>query len=155
MLFRSEEKREKAILREDPADVHKTVRDLRMDLWRKHFALGGANGLVQPASEMASLIEKPAAKSTIQTLKQLAANNARSYREVFPFVPWSDSESKTPSGASLWPVCPRGIDGNQAEMLSKNMPFHDDFWLPGGPLAKAPSGLKGHFVKLQIGRAHV
>ena len=42
------------------------------------------------------------------------------------------------------------MDGKRTDVLIKNMPFQVEFWLPGGPLAKAPSGLKGHFVKLPL-----
>ena len=89
VLIMDDVERKKAILRDEEVYVHKEVRKLRMDLWQKHFALGGANGLVQPASEMGSLIEKPAAASTIQAIKQLAADNATKYHEAFSFVPWS------------------------------------------------------------------
>ncbi|HAP00180.1 MAG TPA: hypothetical protein DCQ83_09075, partial [Fibrobacteres bacterium] len=46
VLIMDDVERKKAILRDEEVYVHKEVRKLRMDLWQKHFALGGANGLV-------------------------------------------------------------------------------------------------------------
>jgi len=151
VMIMDDAQREKAVLRDEAVDVHKVVRQLRMDLWKKHFALSGTNGLVQPASEMAALIERPAASATIEKIQAFALTNAQRYHEAFNFVPWSDdSNPKNPIGASLWPVCTSHIDADRAAALSSQMPFHDEFWLPGGPVAKAPSGIKGHFVKLPL-----
>lgn len=151
VLIMNDANRATATLGDRPAQVHAVVRKLRMDLWTKHFALGGAHGLVQPASEMKSLIERPAAKETIQKIKALALANSREYNKVFPFVPWSvDRQNDNPKGASLWPICPRDADANKAAALSAEMPFHEEFWSKTGPTAKQPSGLKGHFVRLAL-----
>lgn len=150
ILVMDDAERETVTLRDRPSQVHKVVRKMRMDLWKKHFALGGANGLVQPASDMSALIERPAAEATIAKIKDLAATNAELYRQVFPHVPWSGTDPKNPSGASLWPVCPKGTTALQALTLATQMPFHDDYWATNGPTARSPSGVRGHFVQLPI-----
>jgi len=139
--------RETATLRDRSTTVNPMARKLRMDLWKKHLAFSGNNGLVQSAAgDMSSLIEKPAAGATIDAIQDLAKANAATYEKAFPFVPWSSREQ----GASLWPVCPPGTTGEQAADWAAKMPFDERFWLPNAPAANAPSGIKGHFVKLPL-----
>ncbi|MFT3734548.1 MAG: hypothetical protein QM776_05950 [Rhodocyclaceae bacterium] len=144
VLLMDDQNRETATLRDRPTTVHATVRKLRMDLWKKHFALKGPNGLVQPASEMAALIERPAADATISTIRNLSEANADQYRAAFPFAPWSESETQS---ASIWPVCPPGATHEAASKLERNMPFHKEFWSPSANETKTPK-LTGHFVRL-------
>ena len=151
VLIMNDANRVTAPLGERPAQVHAVVRKLRKDLWTKHFALGGAHGLVQPADEMKALIERPAAKETIQKIKALALANSRAYNKVFPFIPRSEDDSRDGAkGASLWPVCPPDADAYKAAEVSKKMPFHEEFWSENGPTAKQPADIRGHFVKFAL-----
>ncbi|MES2318389.1 MAG: phospholipase D-like domain-containing protein [Pseudomonadota bacterium] len=149
-------KKTKKQLRDATTHVNALARNLRVNIWRKHFALDRklepherANSIVVAATEMEAMIELPAADATIKAIQKLARRNAEIYVETFPHVPWSTTNDEgTENGASIWPVCPKGIGAEKAEKLASLMPFHKDFWLPPKVPVKAPVGIRGFFTKL-------
>ncbi|RFP19334.1 MULTISPECIES: phospholipase D-like domain-containing protein [unclassified Duganella] len=138
---------EKKTIGKNVTHVNTLARKLRVDIWKKHFALSAEKtGIVEPAKSMEALIERPAAEETIKEIQSLAKYNAQAYSEAFPHIPWSIDEP--PKGASIWPVCPPGISAEKAGRLSVKMPFHDDFWLPENKNSARPAQIKGFFTKL-------
>jgi phosphatidylserine/phosphatidylglycerophosphate/cardiolipin synthase-like enzyme len=149
MLFDSE--KEQKTIGDNIRHVNKLARKLRVDLWKKHFALVGANDIVKAATEMAAFLERPAAAATIKAIQELAARNSEIYVKTFPHVPWSKTDSDdVRTGASIWPVCPKGASAARAATLSELMPFHDDFWRKSKASLDAPKGIKGFVTKLPI-----
>jgi phosphatidylserine/phosphatidylglycerophosphate/cardiolipin synthase-like enzyme len=148
MLFDSAQ--QKKTIGDITTTVNTLARKLRVDLWKKHFALTGANDIVLAATEMKSMIERPAAEATIKAIQALASTNANIYAETFHHVPWSKTNVQTreETGASIWPVCPKGASTEMAAERSRLMPFHNNFWLPSTIPVKAPEGIKGFFTKL-------
>ncbi|GJI95431.1 hypothetical protein RugamoR57_21490 [Duganella caerulea] len=147
---------EKKTLREQVTSVNPLARRLRVDLWRKHFALTGkGNDIIKPATEMEALIEKPAADVTIQTIQSICSSNAEKYQAVFPFTPWSiprtapDQETQQ-YGASLWPVCPLGSPAETAAKLAAKMPFDENFWTTQEVQFMKPQGLRGYFTAFPV-----
>jgi phosphatidylserine/phosphatidylglycerophosphate/cardiolipin synthase-like enzyme len=147
MLFDNE--KEKKTISKYICCVNTLARQLRVGLWRKHFALDGANEIVKAAKDMTAFIERPAAEATIKAIQKLASENAEIYEKVFVHVPWSKTNGLTgkQTGASIWPVCLMGAD---APERAKLMPFHNDFWLPENVSLIEPKGITGFFTKLPI-----
>lgn len=139
-------------LRDVTTRVNTLARQLRVDLWSKHFALKAANKIVLAATEMKEAIELPAATATIKAIQALASSNAAIYAATFPHVPWShtNKDSGEQTGASIWPVCRKGASEKEAGERSRLMPFHQDFWKASAVKAKAPEGIFGFFTKLPI-----
>ncbi|MES3021382.1 MAG: phospholipase D-like domain-containing protein [Pseudomonadota bacterium] len=133
--------------------VNAVARKLRVDLWTKHFAMAnGANDIVQAASEMKDFIERPAAAATISAIQRLASSNSEIYQDAFPHIPWSHTNktTKEENGASIWPVCPIGINAKKAGESRHLMPFHEIFWSHTNSGIRAPEGIKGFFTKLPM-----
>jgi phospholipase D1/2 len=145
MLFDS--KQVQKPLRDRVTHVNDLARNLRMDLWKKHFAIGLGDGIVSAATEMIPLMETPAAEATIKAIQKLASRNADIYAKTFAHVPWSKTVNGKGDGASLWPVCPRNATPDDADRLAKQMPFHAEFWKSQVRI-KAPQGLRGFFTQL-------
>jgi phosphatidylserine/phosphatidylglycerophosphate/cardiolipin synthase-like enzyme len=151
MLFDCEQ--EMKTICDTVTSVNPLARRLRVDLWKKHFALtGGGNEIVQPAKEMMALIEKPAAQATVNAVRRICLANAKSYRSSFPFTPWSAPQTANDEliGASLWPVCPKGSSAETAAKLSVKMPFDEKFWTTDEMQFKRPEDLKGYFTMLPV-----
>lgn len=154
MLF--ENKAIRKPLAEATTHVNELARTLRINIWRKHFALDRKldssekdNSIVMAATEMEAVLELPAAEATVNAIQKLARRNAGIYVETFPHVPWSKTnEDGSETGASIWPVCPKGASAEQAAKCANLMPFHEDFWVAQKVPVKAPSGIKGFFTKL-------
>jgi len=122
----------KAPLRDKEVYVTPLARDLRMRLWRKHFAFDGGNDVVGSAEErLGGLIERPASSETIAAIRSIAVGNAVAYQSAFDFIPRSDFPRGTGSG--IWPPL-RGSAGGSDVGLSlvfdsqKRMPFSLDYW---------------------------
>jgi phosphatidylserine/phosphatidylglycerophosphate/cardiolipin synthase-like enzyme len=148
MLFDTAE--EKKTIRDRVTTVNTLARELRVNLWKKHFAItGGGNEIVKPADAMEALIERPAADETIAAIQKIALDNANIYTDTFPHVPWTKTSIKqVQTGASIWPVCPSNTSAENARIGSAKMPFHDDFWKKNAPRVNAPGGIKGYLTKL-------
>lgn len=149
MLFDCEQ--EKKIICEKVTTVNPLARKLRVDLWKKHFALtSGGNNIIRPAEEMFTLIEKPAAEATVQAIQNIARLNAGNYHKAFPFTPWSGTEKTAGlrDGCSLWPVCPKGSSAVDAAKITAKMPFDEKFWTSEEVNFSKPLGLRGYFTML-------
>jgi len=139
----------------NPIKVRTLAHQMRVDLWKKHFALEGGNDVVQAASELASLVDKPAHPATWQAIQKIASANLTSYKASFNWVPDDNS--------SIWPVWDKKQNAIVAEISRKDyeavqsavgpfenkMPFSKEFWKK--PLAvKKPSGIKGFICALPL-----
>lgn len=93
------------------ANVHR----LRVRLWKKLFGLMGGT---HPATALAAVIEKPAAKDTWEAIQRVAQANALAYQKAFPFL--AKVEGKP---SSIWPTW----DKSTRRLLS-HMPFNERFW---------------------------
>jgi phospholipase D1/2 len=133
---------------------------LRVDLWKKHFALQGANGIVQAASGLSSMLDKPHDPVTWAAIQAVADTNLQAYATAFPWTP-KDKSSIWPA----WPptVVPAGPKDNSKEEKFKaykraqdigkpfvgQMPFSEEFW-KSPPKSKAPSGIQGFICALPM-----
>jgi len=94
-------------------DVGQVVHDLRKRLWKKHFGL--TDGAKRPASQLAGVLDQPAAQATWQAIQAVAESNGRAYSGAFKFVP------KTEAFSSIWPTW-------SGDRLQYHMPFNERFW---------------------------
>lgn len=144
-----------------PVKVRKLAHQLRKDLWKKHFALAAGNGLVQPASELASRLDKPHDPATWAAIQRIAKANMAAYAAAFPWVPRN--------GVSIWPVWPKKVKPKSAlkdappeekqqaydaaiamgTPYGAQMPFSKDFW-KRAPAASAPAGIRGYICELPM-----
>lgn len=134
-------------------EVMKFGHELRKALWRKHLGLtSGGNGVVKPASSLATMVDKPSAPETIKAIQELAAGNQASYEKTFGFVPRNlQARSPNKESASIWPVVNRDKDvpDEAIEAYVNRMPFSDAFW--ESKLAQAkPIGIQGFFTALSV-----
>jgi phospholipase D1/2 len=145
--------------------VRKLAHELRVNLWRKHFALHGGNDVVQPASELESMLDKPADPATWQAIQRIAAANLSAYVGPFAWVPGNQK--------SVWPSWPYGakaervtgadnsniqnrlrlkqykLDHEFGVQLERRMPFSKDFW-KNPPAATKPAGIKGFICAIPL-----
>jgi phospholipase D1/2 len=130
--------------------VSAVVHDLRMRLWKKIFGLMGA---ANPASSLASLIDKPAAPGTWKAIQELAHANALAYQNAFIYLPRINGKP-----SSIWPTWDAST-----RKLGSFMPFNETFWRAGNIREKAatwdakilareaaPSGVQGFIVGLPL-----
>jgi phospholipase D1/2 len=130
--------------------VSAIVHDLRLRLWKKIFGLMGA---ANPASSLASCIDKPAAPATWKAIQELAHANAVAYQNAFKFLPHVAGDP-----SSIWPTW-----NASTNKLGSFMPFNNTFWgsrniqekisaWDASILAKeaAPSAVKGFVVALPL-----
>jgi phospholipase D1/2 len=134
----------------NPLHVRKLAHELRVKLWKKHFALSGHSDLVQPATGLQALVDKPADPATWRAIQAVAQSNADVYAKAFKWVPRDE--------ASIWPVWDlnrKFIDdpntkGNEADPdlirrevgpFEAKMPFSEDFWK--SKTAQPPTALGG------------
>lgn len=134
----------------DVQPVSANVHQLRVRLWKKLFGLmGGA----RPASELASMIVKPAAPATWNAIQKVAMTNAQAYHKAFPFL-----AAVTGKPSSIWPAW-----NNKSKRMDFYMPFNDRFWrddevrdelftwdAKGRAPESEPIGVKGFIVALPI-----
>lgn len=142
----------KAPLNGKVTEVHAFAHELRKALWRKHLGLsGGGNGVVQPASHLASLLARPSARSTIRAIQDLARANQAAYEQAFGFLPRSNQQSSPRTPASIWPVFNRDSEQSSlpAEAYAEQMPFAEKFWQTKAS-STPPQGIKGYFTALPI-----
>lgn len=136
----------------NPLHVRTLAHEMRVNLWKKHFGLLGHSDLVQPASLLASLIDKPAHPATWRAIQAVAKGNAEAYGQAFKWVPRN--------GASIWPVWvgnkafPNSRDGQanaqaQLQGVEAKMPFSREFW-KSPPTLSAPAGIKGFICALPM-----
>lgn len=128
-------------------EVRFFAQDLRMRLWKKHFALEGANSIVKAASSLEAMIDKPADPKTWRAIQKIADTNLATYSVVFPFIPRNGGEK---TWIPIWPTCPpkKGKNVkpiNFARSYENTMPFSEEFWKTAYP---APKGIKGFFTSL-------
>lgn len=139
----------------NPINVRTLAHQMRVALWKKHFALQGGNDVVQAASELASLVDKPAHPATWQAIQKIAGANLVAYKASFDWVP-----DKT---SSIWPVWKKAQNDSISKIDPKNysavqsavapfekqMPFSEEFWKKPPPATK-PSGIKGFICALPL-----
>lgn len=138
----------------NPIPVRKLAHEMRVNLWKKHFALSGGTDIVKPASGLAQLLDKPADPATWQAVQRIAKANAAAYAQAFPWVPKTQSEA-----SSIWPVWDRNHkfdeetkhwDVRQAvEPYAKRMPFSKTFW-EKPPAVRPPAGIQGFICELPL-----
>lgn len=134
-----------------PTKVRKLAHEMRVNLWKKHFALGGGTDIVKPASQLEGMLDKPAAPATWQAIQAVAKTNAAAYGRAFKWVPQS--------GASIWPAWDRARKFSDetsyfdvtkvVEPVAKQMPFSEEFW-KNPPRISAPAGIKGFICELPL-----
>ena len=134
--------------------VRKLAHEMRKNLWKKHFALSGSTDIVKPASNLASLIDKPADPATWQAIQAVAKANATAYSQAFEWVP-----KNLPARSSIWPVWNRSdkfpdkADSfdvwKKVDPFTKRMPFSKAFW-EKPPKLQAPAGIKGFICELPL-----
>ncbi|MDB5919064.1 MAG: phospholipase family protein, partial [Massilia sp.] len=98
--------------------VSAVVHDLRLRLWKKIFGLMGA---ANPASALASVIDKPAAPGTWKAIQERAHANAIAYQNAFEFLPRINGKP-----SSIWPTW-----NASTNKLGSFMPFNETFWRAG------------------------
>ncbi len=127
--------------------VGASAHNLRKALWRKHFGLMGS---AAPATEIETVLDKPAAPKTWETIRAVATKNAIAYQKAFPFLPKFDDRS------SIWPTwIPKAVK------LGGYMPFNERFWRDPEPRDESftwdakqllpehiPAGVRGFIVAL-------
>jgi phospholipase D1/2 len=140
----------------NPIKVRTLAHKMRVDLWKKHFAITGANDVVHAASELASLLDKPADPATWQAIQKIAQSNLKAYKNV-DWIPQNDS--------SIWPAWVKSGNKAVAAVPQNNdayatvqamvkdteakMPFSEKFWKKPPVIAK-PSGVKGFICALPM-----
>lgn len=139
-----------------PVKVRRLVHQLRMDLWKKHFAEKGGNDVVQPANALLAMLDKPADPATWTAIQKQAQANAQAYAAVFDFVPKLHGD-----GSSLWPTLslkekaaaqgPLNYDADKKyyQPAHDRMPFAERFWQVNKSYAK-PVGVKGFICALPL-----
>lgn len=136
----------------NPLHVRTLAHDLRVELWKKHFALLGQTDLVKPATRLAALVDKPADPATWRAIQAVAKANADAYARAFPWVPRNE--------ASIWPVWTgqkgfasspvgRARAKEAVEGTELGMPFSEDFW-KSPATSRAPTGIQGFICKLPV-----
>jgi phospholipase D1/2 len=130
--------------------VSANVHYLRVRLWKKLFGLmGGAH----PATGLASVVDKPAARDTWEAIQRVAHANALAYQKAFPFLATVEGEP-----SPIWPTWDRS-----KRSLKSHMPFNERFWRPDEvmdePLSweakarvkeSAPINIQGFIVALPV-----
>lgn len=114
--------------------VCREVQQLRIDLWRKLFALDVTDEsvLILPASQLEPLLEQPAARATWEAIQLQATDNSKAYEKVIPYIPRNN--------ASIWPTWPASDDGS--------MPFEAAFWNRG--ISSRPENIAGFITALPV-----
>lgn len=143
----------------NPINVRKLAHELRVKLWKKHFALLGSGDGVNPASDLAAVVDKPADPATWRAIQTVAKANAAVYAKAFRWVPRD--------GASIWPVwdskrkfsddprteqneaAPVARIRSEVEPFEAKMPFSEGFW-KSPPAASMPAGIKGFICALPM-----
>lgn len=142
--------------------VGKSVHKLRVDLWKKHFGLTSG---VRPASQLATVLDKPADAATWKAIQKVSKDNADFYANAFSYIPQNKSQVG-PGAASIWATwaypetfydqggkIPKREGGEQ----KYRMPFEATFWKPlvskladaklkPLPPMRAPAGVQGFIV---------
>ena len=137
----------------NPIPVRRLAHEMRINLWKKHFALSGSTDIVRPATELAPLLDKPAHPATWRAIQRIARANALAYEQAFPWVP------KITTVSSIWPSWNinerfshqagyRDVR-KQVEPTALSMPFSKAFW-NSPPMLQAPQGIRGFICSLPM-----
>jgi phospholipase D1/2 len=151
------------------AVVGKSVHELRVALWKKHFGLGlGRGSEVKPAVGLAKYLGQPASEQAWRAIQAQAQENSRQYNRSFDFIPQDVSpyqQQKTPEvsrspeykkgyPASIWPTWVyRDFKERQfgGEIMAP-MPYEERFWrsatLKPVKSFRAPGGVQGFITAL-------
>jgi phospholipase D1/2 len=130
------------------SSVNSLARKLRIELWRKLFALDASNEIVQPAIELEAFLERPAGSKTIQAIQRIANANAAAYSNAFPHLPLGAVGGRgVPQRSSIWPTMSNTTSQGSAAKSAKRMPFHDDFWGNTFPPSRSPVGVRGFITQ--------
>lgn len=167
VIVRDSSPRTVALDGEKPQVVSQAIHQLRVDLWSKHFGLAQSRpGPVQPASTLASVLDKPAAPGTWEAIQQVAQANTRAYEQVFDFIPQSTSPVQTrltpdlppryEGGfpCSVWPTWAyrnaeaRDGGGQQLQPLPHEQAFWRSDTLQEVRSFPAPEGIRGFITAL-------
>lgn len=130
--------------------VSTNVHRLRMRLWKKLFGLMGST---YPATSLAPMVDKPAARDTWKAIQRVAHTNALAYQNAFPFLAKVEGEP-----SPIWPTWNR-----KKRSLKSHMPFNERFWRPDEVMDKplsweanaraqenAPTNIQGFIVALPV-----
>ena len=150
--------------------VGKTVHQLRVDLWKKHFGLsmaGGSSG-VTTATGLAQYLEQPAAEETWKSIQARAQTNTDFYNSSFDFIPQNISQvqprktpdlkqfKKTGFPASTWPTWAYRdlVNIGHGGELMEPMPHEERFWrsntLADVKMFSPPVGVQGFICALPV-----
>lgn len=119
--------------------VLKHAQHLRKAVWRKIFGLEQKACLIQggagAASDLDSMLDKPAAAETVSAIQRIAKANQRAYESVFNWIPRDLSANSlqnegAPASASIWPLWEKKGQKATPSManLTAPMPFQEAFW---------------------------
>ncbi|AVT05052.1 phospholipase D-like domain-containing protein [Paracidovorax avenae] len=138
--------------------VLRHAQSLRKAVWRKIFGLEQRKCLIAggagPASELESILEKPAASVTVKAIQRIAESNQKIYESTFDWIP-RNSVLAPALAPSIWPRWKEtNSPGEQTEgKLIAPMPFDDEFWQSIEVEANAAdklNGIKGFITALPI-----
>jgi len=136
--------------------VLRHAQSLRKAIWRKLFGLDQLKCLIsggaEPASELESILDKPAAPATVEAIQRVATSNQKIYESTFDWIP-RDSAPDPASTPSIWPRWKDAESpGEQSEgHLIAPMPFEKDFWESievGEDAANKLNAIKGFITAL-------
>ncbi|MBX3621384.1 MAG: hypothetical protein KF891_15545 [Rhizobacter sp.] len=131
--------------------VRTLAHELRVNLWKKHFALLGHTNIVRPATSLASMIDRPSDPETWRAIQRVATANAGTYATSFAWVPRDH--------ASIWPVWTgrkefastsdgRARAHDALSGVANLMPFSEGFWERGPDSALLPAAINGFICAL-------
>ena len=118
-----------------PQPICPEVQKLRIDLWRKLFALDVTHEQVgvAAATQLEPMLEQPAAPATWQAIQSQASDNQAAFEEAFTHIPHNH--------ASIWPTWPESHNGS--------MPFESAFWQQTTP-STPPKKVAGFITSLPL-----
>lgn len=144
------------------ARVSKTVHELRVALWKKHFGLSLTKpSKIQPATALTACLTTPAAESTWQAIQRRAERNTRAYEKAFDFIPRNISQVQPditpdmtgfPNGfpAPVWPTWAyKSLENLRASGdFVTPMPYQEQFWQDENKVYASPQGVQGFICQL-------
>lgn len=144
------------------ARVSKTVHELRIALWKKHFGLSLTKpSKIQPATALTACLTTPAAESTWQAIQAHALDNTINYEAVFDFIPRNISKVQPditpdmtgfPNGfpASVWPAWAYKdlADLEAGGDFVSPLPYQEQFWQDENKAYAPPEDIYGFICQL-------
>ena len=141
--------------------TRKFARELRMNLWKKHFGMsiedGSSTGVLkESAAPNGIVLEQPLARATVEGIWALAQKNALAYQDVFLHVPRDSHETLTTGRNLAFPLA----EGEKEERDFSKAPLLQPEFMTGAKhnVAKAHKHLRskihGFFVEMPLNWAY-